>query len=431
MHALASAEPYWWVAAAPPETPDEPVSPECDAVVVGAGYAGLSAALEMARAGRTVQVFDSQRPGEGASSRNGGIASGNLRTRFGDLARTKGIDRAKAIYREGAEARDDLARFIEEEGIDCDFRLTGRFTGAVTPAHYDAQRREVDLLNTHLDIGASCIARDAQHTEVASELFHGGVMRPDMGGLHPAKFHLGLMSVATGAGVRVFGRTAVLAVRRDGGGFEVRTDRGGVRARNVVVATNGYTDRCDRWLRRRLVPAASRMIATEPLDAAIVQSLIPNGRMLGTTRRLYNYFRPSPDGRRILFGGRDRTGGRDPARATARLRDELAAIFPQLTDVRITHSWVGNVAFNLDHLPRLFMHNGIHYAAGFCGSGVVWARWLGRKAAQRILGDDRCRSAFEGRPPYAIPFYSGRPWFLPAAVGWFALRDRLDMAARE
>jgi glycine/D-amino acid oxidase-like deaminating enzyme len=431
LHALASAEPYWWEAAPPPETPDEPVSPECDAIVVGAGYAGLSAALELARAGRTVQMFDRQRPGEGASSRNGGIASGNLRLSFGDLARTKGLDQAKAMYREGTEARDDLVRFIEEERIDCDFRLTGRFTGAVTPAHYDAQRREADLLNTHLDIGARCVARDAQHKVIASELFHGGILRPDVGGLHPAKFHAGFMSVTTGAGVRVFGNTAVLAIRPDGGGFEVRTDRCAVRARDVVVTTNGYTDRCDPWLRRRLVPVASRMIATEPLDPAVVQSLIPGGRMLGTSRRLHNYFRPSPDGRRILFGGRDRTGDRAPEQAAARLRRELVAIFPQISDVRITHAWAGNVAFNLDHLPRLFLHDGIHYAAGFCGSGVVWARWLGRKAAQRILGDDRYRSTFAGRPPYAIPLYSGKPWFLPAAIAWFALRDRLDMAARE
>lgn len=426
---LMSSEPYWWEAAELPETPDEPVSPECDAVVVGAGYAGLGAALELARAGRSVQLFDRQRPGEGASSRNGGIASGNLRTSFGDLIGTKGLERAKAIYREGIEARDDLGRFIEEERIDCDFRLAGRFTGAVTPAHHEAQKREVDLLNTHLDLGARCVARDAQHSEVNSEIFHGGVVRPDIGGLHPAKFQLGFLSVATAAGVRIHGRTAVLAIRRGGKGFEVLTERGGVRARDIVVATNGYTDGCDPWLRRRLVPAASRIIATEPLGAAVVRSLIPNGRMLGTTRRLYNYFRPSPDGRRILFGGRDRTGGQDPARATARLHGELAAIFPQLGEVRISHSWAGNVAFNLDHLPRLFLHDGIHYAAGFCGSGLVWARWLGRKAAQNILGDSSCRSAFEGRPPHAIPFYAGKPWFLPAAVGWFAMRDRLDMAA--
>lgn len=425
---LTSSEPYWWEAAEPPETPDEPVSPECDAVVVGAGYAGLSAGLELARAGRSVQVFDRQRPGEGASSRNGGITSGNLRISFGDLARTKGLDRATALYREGAEARDDLARFIEEERIDCDFGLMGRFTGAATPAHFDGQRREIDLLNKHLDIGAHSVERDAQHREVASELFHGGVVRPDMGGLHPAKFHLGLLSVAAAAGVQVFGRTAVLAIRRDGDGFEVLTDRGAVRARDVVVATNGYTNGSDSWLRRRLVPVASRMIATERLDAAVVRSLVPGGRMLGTTLRLHNYFRPSPDGRRILLGGRDRTAGRDLKRSVAQLWNDLIAIFPQLSEVRITHSWAGNVAFNLDHLPRLFVHDGIHYAAGFCGSGVVWARWLGRKAAQNILGDGRGRSVFEGRPPHAIPFYSGKPWFLPAAIGWFAMRDRLDKA---
>src|SRR5262249_56427466 len=123
--------------AAPPQTlPQVPVRPRCDVVIVGAGYTGVSAAITLARAGRSVQVFDKMRPGEGASTRNGGIASGNLRPSFRQMLRRFGLARASAIQAEAKAAREDLAEFIRREGIDCGFQLTGRFTGAATPAEY-------------------------------------------------------------------------------------------------------------------------------------------------------------------------------------------------------------------------------------------------------------------------------------------------------
>ena len=130
-------EPYWWDAAPPTMLPRVSVPGKCDVAIVGTGYTGLSAALTLARAGRSVHVFDRMRPGEGASTRNGGIASGNLRPGYAELVKKFGLERADDILQESKIAREDLATFIAEEKIECDFALTGRFTGASTPADYE------------------------------------------------------------------------------------------------------------------------------------------------------------------------------------------------------------------------------------------------------------------------------------------------------
>jgi len=420
-----NSDPYWWLAAAPRHLPHKPLLATCDIAVVGAGYAGLSASLVLARAGRSVQVFDRQRPGEGASSRNGGLASGNIRMGFGELVESQGLDRAIRIYAEGKAAREALADFIASENIACDYQPVGRFVAAMRPSHYEAQGREAERLNKHLGLEARMIPRSEQHQEIGSDLYHGGMLRPDLAGLHPAKFHSGLLDAAIEAGVCVQGETAITGIQYQAGGFALETSRGRVTARQVIVATNGYTDAGDPWLRRRLVPVPSRMIATEPLPAETMARLIPRRRMLGETRQMYHYFRPSPDGTRILFGGRERAWGGQKGEFASSLRADLVEIFPELETVELSHSWSGFVAFNRDFLPRLFERNGVHYATGFCGSGVVWAWWLGTKLGLKLISDKSAATAFACAPPRAVPFYTGTPWFLPAALLWYGLQDRL------
>ena len=114
---MVAAEPYWWEAAAPPRLPPRGIERRCDVLIVGAGYTGLSAGLTLARAGRSVQIFDRQRPGAGASTRNGGIASGNLRPSHQQMRRKFGEARALALAAEAKAAREDLAAFIARERI--------------------------------------------------------------------------------------------------------------------------------------------------------------------------------------------------------------------------------------------------------------------------------------------------------------------------
>lgn len=425
---MASTDAYWWAAAPLVTLPQRPIDPTCDVAIVGAGYTGLSAAITLARAGRSVQVFDKQRPGEGASTRNGGITSGNLRPTAAQLATRFGAAAADAIEAEGKAAREDLYRFIEDERIDCDFALTGRFRGAYAPRDYDALARDAEALHRTLGIEAYAVPRHEQRGYLGTDTYHGGAVRMDIGGLHPAKLHAGMLRVAQDAGVTVHAETAVTAIAPAGAGYAVRTARGVTRAEDVITGSNGYTDASDRWLRRRLVPVRSRIIATAPLSPNLMGELMPRRMMCGETRQMHYYYRPSPDGSRILFGGRDGTISGDPAWPTKALRQALISIFPMLDDVAIEHSWFGNVAMNRDMIPRVFSRAGKHYAAGYCGSGVVWARWAGKKAALQVLGDDAGRSALDFRPPAAVPLFNGTPWFMPAVFAWMTLQDK--MAAR-
>jgi len=275
--------PIWWEEAPPQRGTALPVAERCDVAIVGGGYTGVSAAITLARAGRSVQVFDKMRLGEGASTRNGGIASGSLRPGWRELVTRFGQRHAAAIQAEAKAAREDLAQFIAQENIDCDWKRTGRFTGASSPQHYDALRREAEVLSSTFGIEAYPLDRTRQYEALGTDYYWGGVVRTDIGGLHPAKLHAGMVRVAQTAGATLHGETGVKRITSLEQGFNIATARGETRARDVIVAVNGYADGTAPWLRRRLVPVPSSMIATEPLSPNLMRALMPKGYMCGKT----------------------------------------------------------------------------------------------------------------------------------------------------
>lgn len=417
--------PYWWDATPLPAIAPQPLPHSVDVAIVGGGYTGIAAAIELAAAGRSVAVFDKARLGEGASTRNGGMTSGSIRPSHAALTRTYGEARALAILHEGKEAREDLWRYLDEARIDCGFHLSGLFDGAMTAAEQEALDRKAELLNRVLGVEAYAVPKGEVAGVIGTTLYRSGMVRPDIGGLDPARLFAGMVAHASALGAGLYPETAVQAIEAEGVGFRLRLDRGTLRAGQVIECTNGYTDAADPWLRRRLVPVRSRIIATEPLAPEVMARLMPKRMMHGDMRKLSYYYRPSPDGQRILFGGRDGTTAGDPMAPTLHLRRELARIFPELAEVAITHSWFGNVAMNRHMIPKLFRRAGRVYATGYCGSGVVWARWLGKKAARMALNEaEGARSAFDLDAPPAIPLYRGKPWFIPAVFAWYAWQDR-------
>lgn len=419
--------PYWLEAAPLENPPAEPPRPagDCDVAIIGAGFTGLAAALVLARAGRSVQVFDKAAPGEGASRRNGGIASGSLYFSLAGSIERFGEEKGIGMHREGLEARQALSRFLEEEKLEVGYRHSGRFDALNSPKHYDAKARECELYNKHLGIEARMVSRDRQQEELGTEFYYGGMVRPDMGQLHPGLLHEAMLKLAREAGARVLGHCAVESFEREGEGFRLKTAGGELRARDLIVGVNGYADKAASWARRRLVPVASQIIVTEPLSPNLMASLMPKGRAVGESRKLLNYYRPTPDGKRILFGGRAGALS-DSAEEKARaLKAMMTGIFPELRDTEVSHVWWGNVAYTFDYLPKLVERDGALYANGYCGSGVIWARWLGEKAAYRLLGDrERSRTWFSGEPFQTRPFYNGNPWFLAPLLTWYGLQDR-------
>ena len=199
-----------------------------------------------------------------------------------------------------------------------------------------------------------------------------------------------------------------------------------IEARDLVVATNGYTTKLTPWLKRRIIPIGSYIIATEPLDRALIDQLFPTDRIASDTCRVVYYYRASPDRTRILFGGRVSAFETDPKVSGPRLHADMCRIFPELSDTKISHSWMGKVAYSFDELAHTGTHDGTHYAMAYCGSGVSMASYLGMRMGQRILGRSEGKTAFDDLPFPTRPLYNGSPWFLPSVVAWYRWRDRLE-----
>jgi glycine/D-amino acid oxidase-like deaminating enzyme len=248
---------------------------------------------------------------------------------------------------------------------------------------------------------------------------------PRRAGLHPARYHAGLIRRVREAGATVAGNSPVTAIERDGNDFIVTTPCASLNASNVVVATNGYTGPVTQGLRRRVIPVTSYMIATAPLSPNLMATLMPKRRMLSDSNRLLCYFRPSPDNTRVLFGGRPAYTEIGAKLAAERLSRYMTRIFPELADVEMTHSWFGYIAYTFDRLPHVGERDGMHYAMGYCGSGVVMSTWLGRKAALRLLGHPEGKSAFAELVHPTSQLYYGKPWFLPFVQAWYQGADML------
>ena len=425
--AVLKKYPYWWEAAPRPEESLMELPGEVNVLIIGGGFSGLCTARVLAQAGKSVLVCEASFTGFGASTRNGGMLGPSFhQLGVKGLTARYSIERTYAILRQSMDFVDFVKTLTEKESIDCDFQRSGRFRCASRPAHYEQMARDVEMQVETTGIEAELFPKDRVHEEIGSDRFHGGMRYLIDGGLHPGKYHGGLLRVIRDAGAIFAPQTEVIKIEHNAKGFHVATTRGNVDAGQVAICTNGYTGNATPWFKRRLVPMRSAMIATEPLSPGLMDSLMPTRRMCGDSRRMMPYYRPSPDGERILFGGRAAGPGDRPDNNARDLRMMMLDVFPELDTTRITHSWSGLVAYTFDHTPHLGEMDGLFYAMGYCGSGVARSSFFGSKLGQKMLGnEEEGRTAFDDMPLETKPFYTGRPWFLPALVRWHRLVDRL------
>jgi glycine/D-amino acid oxidase-like deaminating enzyme len=421
-------EPYWWEAYRPIAGELEAVPAEARVAIVGGGYAGLAAALEFAAHGIDAVVFERGALGAGASTRNGGSVSGgvNVGKSFSGRAAEVDPERAHRLLADASDAFSLIERLIETEAIECAWQKRGRFVGAWTPGHYDAEQKRLAGLNDDAQSGAAMVPRERQREEIASDYYYGGMVVERSASLHRALYYKGLLDACRRRGVTICAEAAVERITRNGAGWQVETSRGIIASGDVVIATNGYTGSVTPALRRRIVPIASHIIATEPLDPDLALSLIPKRRSISDTNRVLCYYRQSPDGTRMVFGGRARFTQVDAKLGARVLHGYMTERFPQLKGARVTHSWTGNTAFTLDALPHMGEEDGLHYCLGCNGSGIAMMTYLGTQTARKIACIANAPCAFdEGEFP-DHPLYTGNPWFLPLVGGYYRMRDRLD-----
>ncbi len=423
--------PLWWEDFPAFEDQPDDFPSEVDVVVVGAGLTGCSAALTLANAGKKVAVLEAQRPGYGASTRNGSMIGGGYRLSLDEMGKKYGVETAFRLLEESYVDSSEFATSrIKDERIDCDYKQYGRFRGLWNKAEYDETARSLDELHKQLEVDINMVPPERQFEEIGSRLYSGGVMFNDHGGLHPAKYVNGMLKAAVQAGAMVFGKTAVTAVATSGSGFKVTSNRGVIRAGAVLMATNGYTTRDFPELKRRMIPVSSFLIATEELPEGMADELMPGNRMCVETRNRHCYFRLSPDRKRIVLGGRAAMNVISLTRSARILGGLLSEIFPQLEGQKLSHSWTGQTGFTFSFMPQVGQLDGIWFAAGYSGSGNAMAPYLGHKAALLMMGDRAGETAFTETTLETRFWYRKTPWFLPFAHQLYRFKDLWDNQKR-
>jgi gamma-glutamylputrescine oxidase len=403
---------------------------DCDVAIVGGGLAGLSAALELAQRGLSVRVLEAGVVGGGASGRNGGQAIHGLACDMPVIEAQLGLDDARRVFALTIDALDLIQQRIATHGIACDWQ--DGFLSVATSARKAgkleawAQRMATVYGYPMRPIAGSDVGR-----WVASPRYHGGVHDPRSGHLHPLKYTLGIARAATQAGAVLHEGSKVSAIEA-GATTRLRTSRGEVRARQVLLAGNVHLGRLEPSLARRIMPVGTYIACTERLESGLAASLIPSRSAVCDTDVVLDYFRPTADDR-LLFGGRVSYSTLTPARLAQAMRQRIVRTFPQLARARVEHAWGGFVDITMNRAPdfgRLPAERGgagnIYYLQGFSGHGLALTGMAGRLVAHAMIGEAGGFELFSRLKHRAFP---GGPWLrMPALVlgmAWYRLRDAL------
>lgn len=401
-----------------------PVEGHYDVAIIGGGFTGLGAALQLAKAGSRVIVLEADHVGAGASGRNGGHLNNGLAHSYLAAKAELGKERAIALYRALDDCIDTLETIIAEEGIDCDFRRSGKLKLASKPTHVAAIARNFEAVHSEVDAETALLSIEDLKTEVGSPFF-GAMLSKKSAMMHMGKYVAGLATAVARRGVPIYERTKVTATARTNGRHELLTSRGTVTADNVLLATGAYTTPNFGWFRRRIVPVGSFIIATRPLTHDEVASAMPGNRTCVNSMNIGNYFRLAPDNR-LIFGGRARFSAtsdqRSDAKSGAILAESLATFFPQLKTVPIDYCWGGLVDMTKDRFPRAGCQDGIWYAMGYSGHGAQFSTHLGMTMADAILGRPD-RNPLKDLAWPAVPGHFGKPWFLPLVGTYYKMLD--------
>jgi glycine/D-amino acid oxidase-like deaminating enzyme len=401
-----------------------------DVAVIGAGFTGLSAARTLANRGASVAVLESETIGWGASSRNGGMVLTGMKLGVNHLISMYGHDLARRMYAASLQTIDCVEQIVREEAIDCEFSRCGHLEVACKQKHFDDYARQVDVIAREFNHQLLVVQRNELKAEIGSDIYYGGMVDEVSAGLNPARYVAGLGRATIKAGAEIFEHTRVEGLQRESrqaeAGWKITTSRGPLWAREVFVATSGYTSRATPALQKRIIPIGSFIITTEILPEALARELSPRNRMIYDSKNYLYYYRLTPD-RRMLFGGRAAffpENDQTIRRSAEILRRGMIEVYPQLRDAKVEYVWGGTLDFAFDIMPHAGQIDGMYYAVGYAGHGVAMATYQGQKMAELISGD-KPENPFVGIPFPGAPLglYDGKPWFLPFAGVWYKFLD--------
>ncbi|MEY2683896.1 MAG: hypothetical protein RJA09_1040 [Pseudomonadota bacterium] len=398
-----------------------------DTVVVGAGFAGLSAAIELAQRGHRVVVLEAERVGTGASGRNGGQAivgyasgQGVFEQQLGRADARRAWDMSLAAVRL-IDAR--TARF----GIDCDW-VRGYLYVADSPRKARALLKDLEVQERDYGLVCEVATGPGVHRLIGTDRYHAAAYEAVSGHLHPLKYALGLAAAALSLGVQVFEDSPAVGLSQGPQGVVVRTPQGEVRAGHAVLAGNctlaEHAPQLAPRLAPRVMPVGTYIIATEPLDPDLCARLMPRNAAVCDNNFVLDYFRLSAD-RRLLFGGRVSYTTRTPKGLKALMQQRMCEVFPELAGVAVTHVWGGFVDISMNRAPDFGRLGGrVYYLQGFSGHGVALTGLAGQLVAEAIVGQSEGLDLYTRLKHRPFP---GGPWFrtptLALGMWWHRWRD--------
>ncbi|TPE53671.1 NAD(P)/FAD-dependent oxidoreductase [Amaricoccus solimangrovi] len=394
--------------------------------VVGAGFTGLSAGIDLAAKGHEVMILEAAKVGWGASGRNGGQIVNGLNAGLDTIERRYGAETARfvaSLVREGGEIiRERIAKYA----IDCDLR-DGNLFAALTDRHMRMLAEKQALWRRYGLDDFEMLDAAGIRKHVATDFYAGGMLDPTGGHMHPLNLALGEAKAFESEGGVIHEESRVERIEALDGAPVLRLASGVVRPRILVLAGNAYLGPVAPALDTRVMPFSTQIIATEPLGAR-GQALLPTGVCVEDVRYVLDYYRLSADGR-LLFGGGTVYGGADPADIRAKILPNLEKVFPDLRGVRIDHAWSGNCAISFSRVPQMGrLGPNTYFAAGYSGHGVVGSHLFGRIIAAAVDGDAGRFDTFAAVP--WIPFPGGQRFRVPYSMlgsWWYGLRDRLGL----
>lgn len=427
VHAAASSEQTFYYESAVRPFPVQPMlegNVTADVAIIGAGFTGMSAALDLAHAGLNVVMLEANVLGAGASGRNGGLACSGWRRDQVWFEERLGQDDALKFWRLAEDAKADLLARIAEFSIQVDWH-SGQIFAAHTPSMMRALDVDADHMARTYGYGSSKrLNKDETANALATNVYHGGWRDPHAGHLHPLKLLYGLAGAANSLGAKLFENTRALSVSQSGSKRVVHCSAGTITADHVLLCGDGYLDGINKDVEARVLPISSFVLATAPLTSD--QAVLPNNDSAMDTRFVVNYWRKSADNRLIFGGGEKYTPGW-PKDVSAFVRANMVKIYPSLKHIEITHAWGGALGITPTRLPFLRqVGTGIFSASGYSGQGVVLAPYFGRILAQVVLGQMNQYDLVSRLPVPHFPGGRALRWpLLTAAMSWYAVRDKL------
>ncbi len=395
----------------------------CDVVIIGGGYTGMSAALELSEAGYKTIVLEAETIGFGASGRNGGQICTGFSPGQARLESQVSKSDALKCFRIAEDAKLLIEHRIAKHNIDCD--LQWGYLHCIPKSKQMAMLQEwVDEYDALGYSGCEILSRDALQAKLGSSLYHGAMREPRAGHFHPLNYLLGMAAAAKEVGAVIHEHARVIELDT---GLKpwARTTHGKVSAKFMIIGGNGYLGSTVPALTGRIMPVSSFIIATEPLGESVARSLIRDNEAVADTNFILDYFRRTADNR-LLFGGRANYSTMEPANVGAEMKTSLVKVFPQLKDVRIDHAWGGYIAITSNRIPDCGqLSPNVFYAHGYSGQGVALAQMYGKLMAEAVRGTSE---KFDLLAKFKhLPFPGGpiRMPMLVAAMMYYRLKDRL------